>query len=403
MHDGTGGRRAVRAEEGDGPGVSREDGMWRIRSLSAARQVLGARTQTTQAGFTAEAIPQRGFRHRPILIADGPQHDAQRKKVGRFFAPTVVARSYTDHMHERATALLDDAQRRGVARLDQLALLFTVEITRRAVGLEHSSVRGMARRLERFFTQPPFDLTRPGLGRTRRQWMRAAWNGLVPLLAFWLADVRPAVRALRRKPGENVVSHLIAEGYSSADILVECVTYGTAGMVTTREFIVMACWHLLDDDRLRERYLVADQPERLAIIEEIIRLEPVVGHLYRRVREPFEITHDGRTHSLAAGDLVDVMVRWTNTDAETFPVRPHQLCPDRDVPAGVDRAGLTFSDGAHRCPGRALALTETDVFLLDLLRRRPAMCTPPAVGWDQLVAGYTLRGMILQFESDRVE
>ena len=72
--------------------------MWRIRSLAAARQVLRARDLTTQAGFTAEAIPKGYLKHHPILISDGPLHDEQRSKVGRFFAPTVVAERYTAHM-----------------------------------------------------------------------------------------------------------------------------------------------------------------------------------------------------------------------------------------------------------------------------------------------------------------
>ena len=107
----------------------------------------------------------------------------------------------------------------------------------------------MSRRLVSFFNQPPFDLTRKDLGRTGRDWARAAWNGLVPIVKFYLADVRPAVRSRRRTPRHDVISHLIAEGYTNADILVECVTYGTAGMVTTREFIAMAAWHLLQNRR----------------------------------------------------------------------------------------------------------------------------------------------------------
>ena len=50
-----------------------------------------------------------------------------------------------------------------------------------------------------------------------------------------------AVRSRRRNPRRDIISHLLEQGYNQADILVECVTYGTAGMVTTREFITMAC------------------------------------------------------------------------------------------------------------------------------------------------------------------
>ena len=392
-------RRATRQGDDAESRVEHHGAVWRIRSLHLARQILAARDATTQAGFTAEAIPKGYLRHHPILISDGPLHDDQRRKVGRFFAPRVVAERYGDDMCRTAARLLDEAARRGCCRLDQIALEYTVEITRRAIGLEHSSVAGMSRRLEAFFRQPPFDITAPKLGRSKRQWALAAWNGLLPVLRFWFADVRPAIHALRKSPRQNVISHLIAEGYGNTDILVECVTYGTAGMVTTREFLTMACWHLLDDDPLRNRYLLAEREERHAILEEIIRLEPVVGHLYRRVRSELTICEDDHEWMLRPGDLVDVCVRAANADKADVGENPLLICPGRDMRHGVDPAGLSFSHGPHKCPGHALAIAEADAFLTDLLRRGPTLVTAPRLDWDDLVTGYTLRGMILGMSS----
>ena len=391
-------RRSRKPGEAVSPRVERAGAVWRIRGLAAARQVLQARSATTQAGFTAEAIPKGVFRHHPILVSDGPLHDEQRKKVARFFAPAVVARRYTEDIEARAAAFVDAAAAGGgTCRLDELALRFSVDVTRRIVGIDRSSLEGMCRRLVSFFNQPPLDITKPDFGRTRGQWARAAVNALVPIARFYLADVRPAIRALRRNPGENVVSHMLAEGYSTTDILVECVTYGTAGMVTTREFIVMAAWHLLDDERLRRRYLAAEQDERFAILHEILRLEPVVGHLYRRVQEPLEVSDGGRTWTVPPGDLVDICVRQANTDPQAVGEHPAGICPARALPPGVDATGLSFSDGAHMCPGRPLAITETDSFLVHLLGRDPALVAAPVLGWDNLIEGYTLRGLRLRF------
>ena len=104
-------RRAVRAGEPDTPRVEPGEAVWRIRSLSVARQVLRARHATTQAGFTAEAIPRGFLRHHPILVSDGPLHDEQRAKVARFFAPAVVGDRYADQMADCADRLLADAVR----------------------------------------------------------------------------------------------------------------------------------------------------------------------------------------------------------------------------------------------------------------------------------------------------
>ena len=388
-------RRAVRPEEADGPGVEQVGGVWRVRSLAAARQVLRARESTTQAGFTAEWIPKGWLRHHPILISDGPLHDEQRSKVARFFAPAVVAQRYPDRMEACADALLARAVAAGGCRLDELALHYAVEVTAEVVGLTHAPTPELSARLVAFFNQPPFDLTRPRLGRTSRQWAQAALNALLPLLRFHLADVAPAIRERRRKQRPDVVSHLIAEGYTNSDILVECLTYGTAGMVTTREFITMAAWHLLADDPLRERYLVAGQPERFAILEEIIRLEPVVGHLYRRASADLELSDGEARYTVPAGDLVDVCVRQANTDPEALGADGRDLCPGRTMPAGVNRAGLSFGDGAHKCPGQPLAILETDVLLTRLLRLSPRVLAEPVLGWDNLIEGYWLRGLDL--------
>ena len=395
---GTSRRRAVRPGEPEIPRVERSsDRVWRIRSLAVARQVLRARHATTQAGFTAEAIPKGYLRHHPILVSDGPLHDEQRSKVARFFAPKVVEERYAGMAAACADRLLGSAIATGTCCLDDLALLYTVEVTAEVVGLTHAPVPRMARRLVSFFNQPPVDLTRPDFGRTPAMWARAAVNALVPIGRFYLADVRPAIRARRRQRRGDVISHLLDEGYTDADILVECVTYGTAGMVTTREFIVMCAWHLLQHPALSERYLMAGQAERFAIVNELIRLEPVVGHLYRRTSQPIEVTEGDRCWTIPAGDLVDVCIRPANADPEAVGDDPLDLCPGRPVSAGVNAAGLSFGDGAHRCPGQPLALLETDLLLTRLLALRPRIVAEPRVGWDNLIEGYQLRGMVLEF------
>lgn len=396
MMDHPGRRRAVRPEEPDGPRVERDGPIWRIRSLEAARQVLRARDRTTQAGFTSEQIPRGIFRRHPILISDGALHDEQRKSLARLFAPSVVTERYTALMESTADDMIAEAVRVGRCRLDDLALHYAVAVTAEVVGLTSSSVPAMSRRLTSFFRQPPFDLARPRLGRTKRQLMRAAYNGLSAVLRFYLADVLPALRDHRRRPRNDVISQLLDQGAGRADILVECVTYGTAGMVTTREFISMACWHLLEDESLRARYLAAGQDERLGILHEIIRLEPVVGHLYRRVSDHITVSDEGREHHLAPGDLVDIDVRGANADPASVGAAPLELCPGRTLPRGISESGLSFGDGAHRCPGRSLALLETDTLLTRLLAQEPTMVAEPSLGWDDLIAGYRLRGVELR-------
>ena len=376
--------------------MEKDGDLWRIRSMEVARQVLRARHATTQAGFTAEAIPQGFLKSHPILFSDGPLHDEQRSKVARFFAPKVVESRYRELMDAAADAVIVDAESADTFDLDELSLYFTVEVTAEVVGLTNSKVRPMSRRLVRFFNQPAFDITRKDLGRTNRQWMQAALNGLWPVVRFWFADVRPAIRARRKNPQEDVISHLIAEDYGNMDILVEATTYGTAGMVTTREYICMAAWHLLEHDALRARYLVAGEKERHAILHEIIRLEPVVGHIYRRAQDDIEITDGDDSWTIGKGDLIDLYIRHTNADPEAVGEEPLNLCPGRELPRGVNETVMSFGDGAHKCPGQHLAISESDALLRRLLARNVEIVRQPTMGWDELISGYMLRGFSLR-------
>lgn len=99
--------------------------------------------------------------------------------------------------------------------------------------------------------------------------------GTAAMTEFFVRDVRLAIEARRVQRRDDVISHLLDEGYSDVEILIECVTYGAAGMVTTREFIGMAVWHMLDDPALRERYLAdcspAAEKARYEVLEEILR------------------------------------------------------------------------------------------------------------------------------------
>lgn len=367
----------------------------RVETLTAMRgsqNLLRAKDATSQAGFTAERIPEGFFARRPILIDDGPEHLEHRKQLIRFFSPRTLEEKHRGFIEQTAASLVEGAQRDGGCRVDELALIFSVRVASEIVGLTASDTRARARRLEAFFRQPPVDHTRADHGRTQAEWARAARDGLIPLLGFYWRDVRPAIRARRQRPTEDIISFLLERGYRPREILMECLTYGTAGMVTTREFISMALLRLLADADLRAHYLAAGSKERLDILGEIIRLEPPVAHLYRRVKSqasgcPYE-----------AGALVDIDVRSANLDPEVFGPDPQEVCPERGLPA-AERTGLSFGDGAHRCPGSHLAMLETDVLVSALLRAGATIEHGPERGFDSLVQGYQLRDFIVSFPS----
>ncbi len=358
--------------------------MWHLRSYAAVRQVLRDGDATRQAGFNAEAVQNTRLRQ-PVLFQDGAPHKEQRAAIARFFTPKTVSSEYRTLMEDLSNEVVAELRRHGRGDLSALSMSLAVQVAARVVGLTDSRRPGMDRRLDALLSLERLEHA-PRLRRAA-----AFLKSQAHLFHFYLQDVRPAIAARRKELREDVVSHLLSKGYNDMEILIECVTYGAAGMVTTREFICMAAWHLLENDSLRRDYLQAEESERQRILQEILRLEPVVGHLYRRTVSAIALDGDGETQHVPAGALLDLDVRAANADAAAVGAEPLQLCSHRDLAKGVQPAVLSFGDGGHRCPGAFIALQESDIFLQQLLRLPLEVENPPRLGYNELVEGYELR------------
>ena len=166
--------------------------------------------------------------------------------------------------------------------------------------------------------------------------------------SFYLLDVRPAINARRRQRRDDLISHLLDEGCTNPEILGECVTFAAAGMITTREFITLVAWHLFSDDALREAYVTGDEPARIAILNEILRLEPVVSNLLRRTTAEVRLSGVDGQMTIPTGARVDVGIADANLDPTVVGERPGQLCPGRPLADGAAGPVLSFGDGPHR-------------------------------------------------------
>jgi cytochrome P450 len=369
-----------------GPGLRQvtdaEGSRWVVTSFDVGRQVLRDADGTRQAGFGGDGVRDQKMRP-PILYQEGAQHRAQRKAAARFFAPKVTE-GYRSMMEALSRDLLSGLRTDRRVDLTELSMRMAVQVAAQVVGLTNSSAKGMSRRLDTFFQGDPQTVVRTPAGL-----LQAALRATAVGRFYWL-DVKPAIRARRRNPREDVISELIAQGFSDLEILTECMTYGAAGMVTTREFITMTAWHLLDEPDLLARYRAGDLEERTAILQETLRLEPVVGHLFRRTETPMTLSYGDQEVALAAESLVDLDLRAMNADPDTVGAFPHQLCPARELPPAVPPALMSFGDGHHRCPGGPLAIMETEIFLTTLLEREVVADGPPRVRWNPVSQGYDL-------------
>lgn len=385
-------RKATDGEWNTGVPIERVGDGWRISSLNLARQVLRSQA-TLQAGFRAEQVRAglRKSRH-PVLFSDGPEHRKQRSMIARFFAPTTVDTTYRELMERYAKETLAELDRTGSLDLGEAAMGYSVRVAAHIVGLDGTDPDAMGRRLMKLFGNDG-DPTAAPRNALQKVWFAIRSSlGSLPVATFTWVDVRPAVRDRKKQRRADVISHLIDQDYTLTEIATECLTYAAAGMVTTREFIAMAVWHLLDNQPLRDRYMVAGKGERYAILHDILRLEPVVGLLYRRATEDLELEHDGQSYTISAGDMITMSVKDTNVDTEVFE-QPREICPERHLPRGTRPEGAAFGDGAHRCPGHFVAIQETDVFLRELFSRGIQQLASPELFTDALIAGYRVEGL----------
>ena len=90
-----------------------------------------------------------------------------------------------------------------------------------------------------------------------------------------------------------------------------------------------------------------------------------------------------------------------NLDPAAVGDDPGEVCPARPLADGVGDAGLSFGDGAHRCPGAYIAIQEADIFLTKLFAMPGLrMVREPTVRLRPEIASYELVGMRIVVDSD---
>lgn len=388
-HDApSGDRRAVTGRR-PGPAVERVDGGWVIRSADVAREVLRDGQDARQAGFSAEAVSGTVRAALPLLYNYGDSHRRQRASIARFFAPKVVDTAYRGIIEREVQRVVATVAAGGPVSMDRPLLRFSVAVARQVVGLTESRADGMARRLGQFLGH---EVPVPGTAAA----MRYQVMSLLRLGLFHVWDVRPAISARRHRLGEDVLSLLVEQGASDAEILMEAITYGVAGMVTTREFIAVALWHLLRNDELRRQYTEADQAGRYAILNELLRVEPVVGSLFRRLHADMTVEHEGTEYRFAQGDLIQILISETNLDESVVGECPADLRPGRTMAHRHKDDVLGFGEGPHRCPGLFLAIQESDMLLSALLELPLELVAEPEVTVDPLIESLVVRGLTIR-------
>lgn len=271
----------------------------------------------------------------------------------------------------------DSARRRELS--EALVWILTATASVRAVGFLFPQLRRV----------PPY---RRLAERTRR---------IDEILAAEIAERRQAPDLDER---EDILSMLIqarfddGAGMDDAELRDQLMTLLLAGHETTATALAwtfdLLFWRPDAHERLREEIGAGERAYLDAVIEESLRVRPVVPFTGRELREPAEL--DG--YELVPGDIVMAGIYLTHTRSDLYSdpyaFRPERFLEEDPVkPAGQRRASssplrgsasqtfswIPFGGGTRRCIGAAFAQFEMRVALETILRScelRPAAAGP---------------------------
>lgn len=308
------------------------------------------------------------------VMADPPYHTKLRPVLNRAFLPAVLGMEPA--IRATVAALLDGlAHRTEFDLVEEFGAPLPTRVILRMFGLPEADA---PRVLEWSDALAAF----VGGAKDEPDKYGRATEGMNALRAY----LRAALAARRTRPGDDVISRLIAAGDAAADPFTEeeyiqtCVLLIFAGHETTRDLIGTGVWTLLRHPA-QLAALRADPALIEPAIEELLRFDNPVGAAVRIAMADVEI--GGRT--IRKGDRVFAMLPAANRDPAKYDD------PDRLDLARRPKGILSFGAGIHLCVGAPLARLEARIAIPALLERFPDLCL--AGGDLQRRDNYVVRGI----------
>lgn len=286
-----------------------------------------------------------------MMEMEGPGHLALRRAVAEAFSASAV-REWEPRIRAVADGLLDalEAASRPADLIAGYAEPFPLAVVCDLVGLPYA---------DRGYFLPLAD-TALGALVTLEQG-RAATEQLVRY-------VREVIDNKRRRPGNDVLSELVARQRAGDLAEPDLVSFGlsmlVAGYRTSTMFIANAVLTFLTQPEARAALAAAGHRLAPAAVAELLRFLPVMnGTVVLVATEELEV----RGQRIAAGEAVLPVIASANRDPEVFP-EPARLDLTR-----APNPHLAFGRGSHNCAGIHLARAELRIALERLFGRFPRL------------------------------
>ncbi|WP_030765786.1 MULTISPECIES: cytochrome P450 [unclassified Streptomyces] len=354
------------------PGFS-PNGFWSVFSHQDCSAVLSPKAPFTSEhgmmiGFDAENSDSSGGRM--LVVTDGSWHSNLKRLIGPFLSrlrePELHAvlerevKEIIDRMKSRETtdvasevgprlpaAIVCEVIGVPLSERDNL-----IELTNHAFGGEESS----------------FDRMSPAEAHSE--------------ILFYFHEL---VAEREKRPGDDLVSALLADGRLSVDdVVVNCDNVLIGGNETTRHSIT-GVFHILQSypdvlDRIREDSGIVD-----LAVEEVVRWTSPAMHVLRVATEDCTIGEQ----RIRKGEPVVAWLSAANRDERLF-ADPHTFRPDRRP-----NRHMGFGTGPHHCLGAALARFELRSLLVRLADQARSVRLASGPTWmrSNLVQGYSGLGV----------
>jgi len=293
-----------------------------------------------------------------LLTIEPPDHTRCRKLVSSVFTARAV-KSLRDGVEETAQTLLDDLARDAedtgtVDIVERYCSQLPVSVISDILGVPDADRNHILHFGE--LGAPSLDI-----GLSWQQYLRVHQG--IAGFNDWLVG---HLEALRRQPGEDLLSQLIRAsdgepGLSERELRATAGLVLAAGFETTVNLLGNGIKMLLDNpDQLAK---LRDRPELWpGAVEEILRLDSPVQMSARVALRDVDVAGE----PIRRGELIIIHLGGANRDPAVFD-EPHRFDVERE------NAGrhLSFSGGRHFCLGAALARAEGEVGLRTFFERFP--------------------------------
>jgi cytochrome P450 len=315
-----------------------------------------------------------------LLLLDEDAHMEHRKLLLPPFHGQRMKR-YGELMSDIAAREIDRWPLGTPYRLRPRMQAVTLEIILRAVfgvreGERRERLRSQLRRLLDIITNPRWAVFLIALGPRRIREFGPFKRDMERIDSLIYDEIAERRQAEDLSDREDILSLLLQARHedgspmSDSELRDELVTLLVAGHETTATALAWAVERLVRHPEKLERLTaeVADGGEEYltAVIQETLRLRPVISLVNRTLKAPMEFGG----YELPAGVKVAPCIYLVHRRPDVYP-DPDRFLPERFLEASPGTyTWIPFGGGVRRCLGGAFAQFEMQVVLRELVRRR---------------------------------